>query len=44
VQDLEPAVAIAVGVPEVIAVGVNCCEPEDVAEAVLVAWMTGLPS
>ncbi|MCP2245861.1 homocysteine S-methyltransferase [Lentzea aerocolonigenes] len=42
-QPLEEAFAVAAGVDEVIAVGVNCCPPEDVAHAVSVASATGLP-
>ncbi|MFS8097538.1 homocysteine S-methyltransferase [Lentzea alba] len=43
-QDLAEAFAVAAGVSEVVAVGVNCCRPEDVEEAVEVAHrVTGLP-
>ncbi|WP_394618247.1 homocysteine S-methyltransferase [Lentzea sp. JNUCC 0626] len=43
-QPLEDAFAVVSDVDEVIAVGVNCCAPEDVAEAVAVARrVTGLP-
>lgn len=42
-QSLEEAFAVAEGIDEVIAVGVNCCPPEDVAHAVDVAGKTGLP-
>lgn len=43
-QPLEEAFAVASDVDEVIAVGVNCCAPEDVAAAVAVARrVTGLP-
>jgi homocysteine S-methyltransferase len=43
-QPLEEAFAVAAGVDEVVAVGVNCCAPEDVAHAVDVARkVTGLP-
>lgn len=43
-QPLEEAFAVAAGVDEVIAVGVNCCPPEDVAHAVSVAAsVTGSP-
>ncbi|MFD5827190.1 homocysteine S-methyltransferase [Lentzea sp. NPDC060358] len=43
-QPLEEAFAAVSGVDEVIAVGVNCCAPEDVAGAVEVARrVTGLP-
>jgi homocysteine S-methyltransferase len=36
-QPLADAFALAAGVPEIVAVGVNCCAPEDVEHAVLVA-------
>ncbi|MGW6443052.1 homocysteine S-methyltransferase [Lentzea sp. NPDC055074] len=43
-QPLEEAFAVVSGVDEVVAIGVNCCAPEDVAEAVAVARrVTGLP-
>ncbi|MFD4602223.1 homocysteine S-methyltransferase [Streptomyces sp. NPDC058464] len=43
-QPLEEAFALAAGVDEVIAVGVNCCAPEDVDGAVEVAArVTGKP-
>ncbi len=42
-QSLEEAFAVVAGVDEVVAVGVNCCAPEDVAHAVTVAGETGLP-
>ncbi|GAB2812698.1 homocysteine S-methyltransferase [Lentzea nigeriaca] len=43
-QPLEEAFAVAAGADEVVAVGVNCCAPEDVAHAVDVARkVTGLP-
>ena len=43
-QPLEAAFAAVSGVDEVVAVGVNCCAPEDVAGAVAVAReVTGLP-
>jgi len=43
-QPIEEAFAVAAGVDEVIAVGVNCCAPEDVAGAVAVAGrVSGLP-
>ncbi|WP_434443241.1 homocysteine S-methyltransferase [Lentzea sp. E54] len=43
-QSLEEAFAVVSGVDEVIAVGVNCCAPRDVAGAVAVARrVTGLP-
>ncbi|MER8186837.1 homocysteine S-methyltransferase [Kitasatospora sp. NPDC094015] len=43
-QPLEEAFAVAAGVPEVVAVGVNCCSPADADRAVPVAaGVTGLP-
>lgn len=43
-QPLDEAFAVAADVPEVIAVGVNCCAPEDVDLAVpLAAQVTGKP-
>ncbi|HEY9374393.1 homocysteine S-methyltransferase [Streptomyces sp.] len=43
-QDLAGAFALAAGVEEVIAVGVNCCEPGDVGPAVeIAAGVTGKP-
>jgi homocysteine S-methyltransferase len=43
-QPLADAFAVAAGVPEIVAVGVNCCAPEDVEHAVLVAAeVTGKP-
>ncbi|MEU1009945.1 homocysteine S-methyltransferase [Streptomyces sp. NPDC005890] len=43
-QPLEEAFALAADVDEVIAVGVNCCAPEDVADAVgIAARVTGKP-
>jgi homocysteine S-methyltransferase len=43
-QPLEEAFALAADVDEVIAVGVNCCAPEDVADAVATAArVTGKP-
>jgi homocysteine S-methyltransferase len=43
-QALEEAFGVVAGVDEVIAVGVNCCAPEDVANAVATARrVTGLP-
>ncbi|HEX8864912.1 MAG TPA: homocysteine S-methyltransferase, partial [Lentzea sp.] len=43
-QPLDEAFAVAAGVGELIAVGVNCCAPEDVTAAVEVARrVTGLP-
>ncbi|MFI6094670.1 homocysteine S-methyltransferase [Lentzea sp. NPDC051213] len=43
-QPLAEAFAVAAGIDEVIAVGVNCCPPKDVAAAVTTARVvTGLP-
>ncbi|HYJ55988.1 MAG TPA: homocysteine S-methyltransferase, partial [Mycobacterium sp.] len=43
-QPLTEAFAVAAGVPEIIAVGVNCCAPRDVLAAVTVAReVTGKP-
>ncbi|GAA0919978.1 homocysteine S-methyltransferase [Pseudonocardia zijingensis] len=43
-QPLAEAFAVAVGRPEIVAVGVNCCAPQDVPGAVAVAReVTGLP-
>lgn len=43
-QPVEEAFALAAGVDEVIAVGVNCCAPEDAADAVAAAaQITGKP-
>jgi homocysteine S-methyltransferase len=43
-QSLAEAFAVAAGVPEVVAVGVNCCAPADVPEAIAAAReVTGKP-
>jgi homocysteine S-methyltransferase len=43
-QSLADAFAVAAGVPEIVAVGVNCCAPADVENAVQVAGeVTGKP-
>lgn len=43
-QPLAEAFAVAAGVPEIVAVGVNCCAPGDVLNAVTVAHdVTGKP-
>ena len=43
-QPLAEAFAVAAGVPEIVAVGVNCCAPDDVLKAVTVArQVTGKP-
>ena len=43
-QPLAEAFAVAAGVPQILAVGVNCCAPADVAAAIAVArQVTGKP-
>jgi homocysteine S-methyltransferase len=42
-QPLADAFAVAVGVPEIVAVGVNCCAPDDVLPAIKLARETGKP-
>ena len=43
-QPLDQAFAVAAGVPEIVAVGVNCCAPADVLGAVTIARrVTGKP-
>jgi homocysteine S-methyltransferase len=42
-QPLADAFAVAVGVPEIVAVGVNCCAPGDVLPAIGQARGTGKP-
>jgi homocysteine S-methyltransferase len=42
-QPLADAFAVAAGVPEIVAVGVNCCAPADVLPAVGPASATGKP-
>jgi homocysteine S-methyltransferase len=42
-QPLAEAFAVAAGVPEIVAVGVNCCAPEDVLPAIGVARKIGKP-
>jgi homocysteine S-methyltransferase len=42
-QPLADAFAVAAGVPEIVAVGVNCCAPEDVLPAIGAARETGKP-
>jgi homocysteine S-methyltransferase len=39
-QPLDEAYAVVAGVPEIVAVGVNCCDPDDVTEAIAVATRT----
>jgi homocysteine S-methyltransferase len=40
-QPLEDAFAVAAGVPEIVAVGVNCCAPDDVLPAIGIACGVG---
>ncbi|ORX21718.1 homocysteine S-methyltransferase [Mycobacterium xenopi] len=42
-QPLAEAFAVAAEVPEIVAVGVNCCAPDDVLPAVAAARQTGKP-
>lgn len=42
-QPLADAFAVTVGVPEIVAVGVNCCAPDDVLPAIGPASDTGKP-
>jgi homocysteine S-methyltransferase len=42
-QPLADAFAVAEGVPEIVAVGVNCCTPDDVLPAIGAARETGKP-
>jgi homocysteine S-methyltransferase len=42
-QSLTDAFAVAAGVPEIVAVGVNCCAPADVLTAIGPAAATGKP-
>jgi homocysteine S-methyltransferase len=42
-QPLAEAFAVAAGVPEIVAVGVNCCAPADVPAAIDAAAATGKP-
>ena len=42
-QPLAEAFAVAAGVPEIVAVGVNCCAPDDVLPAIESARETGKP-
>ncbi|WP_343709926.1 homocysteine S-methyltransferase, partial [Mycobacterium sp.] len=42
-QPLADAFAVAAGVPEIVAVGVNCCSPDDVLPAIELAAPTGKP-
>lgn len=42
-QPLAEAFAVVTGVPEIVAVGVNCCTPDDVLPAIAMAGETGKP-
>ncbi len=42
-QPLADAFAIVAGIPEVVALGVNCCTPDDVLPAIAMASATGKP-
>ncbi|MGC2652501.1 MAG: homocysteine S-methyltransferase, partial [Mycobacterium sp.] len=42
-QPLVEAFALAEGIPEIVAVGVNCCAPDDVLPAIEMAAKTGKP-
>ena len=42
-QPLVEAFAVAAGIPEIVAVGVNCCAPDDVLPAIEMAAKTGEP-
>ena len=42
-QPLSEAFAVAAGVPEIVAVGVNCCAPDDVLPAIGIASAVGKP-
>jgi homocysteine S-methyltransferase len=42
-QPLAEAFAVAAGVPEIVAVGVNCCAPHDVLPAITAARAVGKP-
>ena len=42
-QSLADAFTVAAGVPEIVAVGVNCCAPDDVLPAIGVAGAIGKP-
>ena len=42
-QPLADAFAVATGVPDIVAVGVNCCAPDDVLPAIDAAGETGKP-
>jgi homocysteine S-methyltransferase len=42
-QPLAEAFAVAAGVPEIVAVGINCCAPDDVLPAIDIALAVGKP-
>ncbi len=42
-QPLAEAFAVAAGVPQIVAVGVNCCAPDDVLPAIALARAAGKP-
>jgi homocysteine S-methyltransferase len=42
-QPLEEAFAVAAGVDEIVAIGVNCCAPDDVLPAIAIASTVGKP-
>jgi homocysteine S-methyltransferase len=42
-QPLEEAFAVAAGVDEIVAIGVNCCAPDDVLPAIAIASTAGKP-
>jgi homocysteine S-methyltransferase len=42
-QPLADAVAVAAGVDEIVAIGVNCCSPDDVLPAIAIASTVGKP-
>jgi homocysteine S-methyltransferase len=42
-QPLEEAFAVAAGVDEIVAIGVNCCAPDDVLPAITIAATIGKP-
>jgi S-methylmethionine-dependent homocysteine/selenocysteine methylase len=42
-QPLDDAFAVAAGVPQIVAVGVNCCAPDDVLTAIAVSSRSAKP-
>jgi homocysteine S-methyltransferase len=42
-QPLAEAFGLAAGIPEIVAVGINCCAPDDVLPAIALAVPTGKP-